>query len=258
MRVIDFHMHPFLTLNENICQYPTGPKSVDDVIADMKRAGISGFCGSVVNKEFHSSGFQSVRELNDHALRLRELFGKAYIPGAHVHPSYVNDSCEELVRMKALGVVLVGELVPYMMGWSDYSDRSFFCILEQAQAFAMAVNFHSMDFMAMEKMVMAFPQIAFIAAHPREYDDYMQHLALMKKYENYHLDISGSGLFRYGMLRHGINQCGKSRFLFGTDYPICNPLMNLQGVLYEKLTSGELDAVLYENAERILRLLDNK
>ena len=254
MRVIDFHMHPFLTPDENLCHYPIGPKTGDDIAIDMARAGISVFCGSVSSKRGCPAGFGDLRELNTHALRLREFFGGAYIPGVQVHPAYVDDSCAELVRMKEQGVVLIGELAPYVMGWSDYSDHGFFNILEHAQSLAMAVSFHTMDFEAMRKMIGAFPGIIFVAAHPREYDEYMKHLALMKKFDNYHLDISGTGLFRYGMLRYGINQCGKERFLFGTDYPICNPQMYLQGVLYERLTSSELDAVFHENAERILQM----
>lgn len=254
MRIIDFHVHPFLVANENLCQYPTGPLTTEDFMFDMDRAGIAIFCGSVVSKSIQLSGFGGIRELNNHALKLRELFGMAYIPGIHVHPGYVAESCAELIRMKGQGINLIGELVPYMMGWSDYADRSFFIILEQAQALSMAVSFHTSDFIAIDRMVRSFPQIAFVAAHPREYDEYVQHLALMAKYDNYHLDVSGTGLFRYGMLRYGINEAGKDRFLFGSDYPVCNPQMNLQGVLFEKLTSCELAAILQENAERILHL----
>ncbi len=54
------------------------------------------------------------------------------------------------------------------------------------------------------------PLGGFDNAHPGEYTTFMEHLARMQKYENAYLDISGTGLFRYGMLRYGIDKVGQT------------------------------------------------
>ena len=75
---------------------------------------------------------------------------------------------------------------------------------------------------------------------------------ILKKYPNAYLDLSGTGLFRYGMLKHGVDMVGAEKFLFGTDYPITNPHMYVQAVEFEHITEEAKDMIFYQNAERIL------
>ena len=89
-------------------------------------------------------------------------------------------------------------------------------------------------------------------AHPRDGADYQENLARIRRHENVCLDLSGTGLFRYGMLRYGLDQVGKDRILFGTDYPICNPGMYVEAVLFENLTDEELETVMEKNARRLI------
>ena len=44
----------------------------------------------------------------------------------------------------------------------------------------------------------------------------------MKKCDNVHIDLSGSGLHRYGVVKYLVDNVGSERILFGTDYPISN------------------------------------
>ena len=91
-----------------------------------------------------------------------------------------------------------------------------------------------------------------MAAHPGQKADFLLHLERLEKYENAYLDISGTGLFRYGMLREGIRRVGAEKFLFGTDYPITNPGMYVQAVYYEHISEGDREKIFCSNAERIL------
>jgi hypothetical protein len=71
-------------------------------------------------------------------------------------------------------------------------------------------------------------------------------------YENYYLDLSGTGIFSYGLISYGVNKAGSDRFLFGTDYPICNPGMYVHAVLFEKLRDKDYEAIFSGSARRIL------
>ena len=195
-------------------------------------------------------------DANNRALELKKQYDGFYIPGFHVHPDYVEESCAEIERMHNIGVTLIGELVPYLHNWRDYSLKSFDEILDVATQYKMVVNFHSLDDDQMDRMVLKHPETVFVAAHPGEYNNYMRHLNRMKMSENYYLDLSGTGLFRQGMLRRGIDEVGVERFIFGSDYPTCNPSMFIGGVALDTLISEEEKSMIFAgNAKKLLNLL---
>ena len=252
--IIDFHTHPFIEPLHNICSHKDfchmGPEDTREVFASLQ---ISRICGSVITTQRFPDQWEKIRENNDTALRLRELYGDFYIPGFHIHPDYPAESLEEIRRMQSLGVRLIGELVPYMDGWNDYACESFSALLDEAGRRGMVVSFHSMGEDAMDAMVKAHPDVVFVAAHPGEYDSLMRHSQRMKMSENYYLDLSGTGLFRYGMLRRIIDEMGADRVLFGSDFPTCNPAMFVGGVLLDPLiTDGEKEKIFSGNAKKLL------
>lgn len=256
-KIIDFHVHPFVKEAQNTCFYKNSLSFENNLFErDMKEAGITQICGSVIDfagiKE--EEGFEPFRALNRDALKKREEWGDFYIPGVHVHPAFVKESCEELEYMVGKGVKLVGELVPYMHGWSDYSCKGFSEILDCIEQLGMVVSYHSIDDAQMEKMIREHPNVTFVAAHPNEKDKYLLHIERMKKYQNAYLDLSGTGIFRYGMLKHGVDEVGAERFLFGTDYPITNPLMYVKAVEFEKISHEAKELIFHKNAERLLGL----
>ena len=107
----------------------------------------------------------------------------------------------------------------------------------------------------MDEMVRRHPGVVFVAAHPGEYGAFMRHMDRMKLSENYYLDLSGYGIFRHGMLKHAVDEFGAERFLFGSDYPTCNPAMYLGGVLLDDLISdAEKELIFAGNAKRLLKL----
>jgi predicted TIM-barrel fold metal-dependent hydrolase len=221
----------------------------------MRALGVSKFCGSVIAKahEEDKNVWDRLKRANDDALKLREIFGDAYIPGFHVHPDFVDESVAEIKRMKKLGVNLIGELVPYMDGWRDYSCEGFSEILNEAGRQNMIVSVHTMENDAMDIMVKNHKDVIFVAAHPGEYSDLMRHIERMKMSENYYIDISGYGIFRHGALYRLIKAFGEDRILFGSDYPTCNMGMYIGGVLFDNLlTDTQKEKILAINAKKLL------
>ena len=260
-KVIDFHTHPYTCRDEYMGMYGEHfylePEQMPE---DLGNAGISVFCGSVIDSVRRGpvESFDAVRRVNDSALKLWKKFGDSYVPGFHVHPAFVRESLEEVERMHRAGVKLVGELVPYIHGWDhtghDYGSKELTEILALAGEYGMAVSYHTMPEWApqMEEMVRSNPGVTFVAAHPGQKADYLLHVERMKKYPNLYLDISGTGLFRYGLLASAVKTVGSERVLFGTDYPICNPRMYVQAVLGEHISEAEKENILFGNAKRIL------
>lgn len=256
--IIDFHTHPFLDAKNNVCMHKDYCNmSAQETFNVFEKLGVSTICGSVVSvrDEQERNNWKKVKENNDIALELKNLYGDFYVPGFHIHPGYPEESVEEIERMDKLGVKLIGELVPYLDGWSDYSSPEFSDLLKVAGRHNMIVNIHSDGNDEMDEMVKKHKDVIFVAAHPGEYRDFMRHIERMKMSENYYLDLSGYGLFRYGMLRRAIDSFGADRILFGSDYPTCNPGMYIGGVLFDNLISDtEKEKIFSLNAKKLLNI----
>ncbi len=248
--IIDFHTHPFLVSSENSCFYQNTINDFDDFTKDMENAGISVFCGSVIEK---TKSITKIKELNCHAVKLRDISNGKYIPGIHVHPHYKDESIEMLNDAHSIGINLVGELVPYYHGWESYYEGYMADIYSEIDRLNMTVSLHTQCEESIEKALKEFKNITFVLAHPREKEDFYAHIERIKKYDNCYIDLSGSGLFRYGMLKTLVNEVGSERILFGSDYPICNPKMYVQAVDFEKISDREKENIYCENARRILR-----
>lgn len=258
--IIDFHTHPFSENANNLCSYGEHCyMSAMTTIELMDFHNVSKFCGSVIcmqDKYKLDTPWQAVKLSNDTALELVKKYEGRYIPGFHIHPHYIRESCEEIERMHKAGVRLIGELVPYIHGWGteDYIEKGLDEILDVAKDYNMLVSFHSSnsDFY---DMISKHPDITFVGAHPDEYERYMYHLELLKKFDNYFLDLSGYGIFRQNMLRYGIDKVGVEKFIFGSDYPTCNLPMYIGGILLDSsITDTEKEYIFSKNAKHLLNL----
>ena len=187
----------------------------------------------------------------------------ALAAGEFVHDSgWVESSgsaaLETLEFMHKNGYRLIGEIVPYFHAWDsmgmNYGSKGLMEILELAGEYNMIFSYHTMPEWQeqMEHMIAQNPKVTFVAAHPGEYENYKRHLECLKKYDNAYLDISGNGLYRYGMLREGIRQAGDEKLLFGTDYPITNPGMYVEAVCFEHISEESREKIFFRNAQRII------
>ncbi len=254
-KVIDFHMHPFPDETQNLCMYDHAvPSTPMEMKRQLEDAGIGHICGSVLNKDRSFS----LQGLNDAALRLRDELGDFYSPGFHIHPALVDQSIREIERMHAEGVRLIGELVPYMHGWGEFAvnpyTRELHEILTAADAHQMVCNFHTTWEWPIDEVIAAHPALSFVAAHPGERESVEKHIERMQKFSHVYLDLSGTGIFRFGSIRRLVDAVGADRILFGTDYPICNPEMYIHAVLGEHLGDEAEALILQSNAERLLGL----
>ncbi len=255
MEIIDFHMHPPVGCDANFCHFKEAVgNSEATVLADLQKAGISRFCGSVIYRE--EDPVLLLEKTNEAALSLRERFGGAYIPGMMIHPAAPKESCEWLLKMHKAGCRLIGEVVPYIHNWvGGYDAEGLSEILTLAEELSMVVSYHGSDAVDVEtKMVKAHPNLPFVMAHPGEKKRFMAALDVMKQCDNFYLDLSGGNIFRYGMLAEGVRTVGAERFLFGTDYPICTPPAYVSAVEYEPITDADKELIFSGNAKRLLGL----
>ena len=248
MEIIDFHTHPFLTENDSICIYKADTYTTPD---DLFSIGIDRFAGSVIT--YRDSGIGNTRLSNDAALALRNKYGNKFIPGFMVHPKFPEESIEELKRAESNGINLIGELVPYAYKW-QYNDDGFEAILDYTDSKDFVYSMHTTDLEVMRNIAKNHKNTQFVFAHPGEQSQLLKHIEVIKECDNVYLDLSGTGLFRYGMLKHLVREVGAERILFGSDYPICNPGMYIAGVEFEKIKDNEKELIFSGNAKRLLKI----
>ena len=91
-----------------------------------------------------------------------------------------------------------------------------------------------------------FPRLKIVVAHP-DNGGVMANYQAAEKYSNIYFDLSGRGLFRWGMLKKGVKMLGPDRLLFGTDFPVINAGMHTAGVLFEHISEKDRKMVFREN-----------
>ena len=79
--IIDFHTHPFVEPENNICAHKEYcGMNVDNTIEVFKELGISKICGSVISFT-EETEWSKIKRNNDTALKLKEVYGDFYVPG---------------------------------------------------------------------------------------------------------------------------------------------------------------------------------
>lgn len=253
MRIFDFHLHPGYDFHNDELGYEITPERFT---AGLAAHGVCGCAGSVIHKADSKLTPEAYAEviprLNREALDFRAFY-PSYMPGIHVHPSHPELSIAQIEHYAANGVKLVGELVPYLMGWQNYSDPVLWDILRVAQQKNMLLSFHPNKRPEdMEPLLAALPHAPIVIAHLDGYGLYEFEIEMMQKYEHVYTDISAHGAEREGMLEDAVRRVGADRILYGSDYPGYSPKPFIDRVLAAKLTDGEREAILYGNAARLL------
>ena len=250
--VIDCHFHPAVDAHTSSGWF----QSCGDMpaqIAALRRLGIARACGTVV-RGTQPASFGDVRALNDQALALRDRFPDFYIPGIHIHPRFPDESCAEIARCCGReGVRWIGELVGYIMGYgNDYATADALTVFREAARHRAAVSMHCNDADVVERLCRGVPELNVVLAHIRaDRDDILMRIGLVAQFPNLHLDISGPGISRLGVLRKAMDLAGKEKILFGTDYPVNNPAVFLHGALFEALRGEEYEACFSGNFKRL-------
>ena len=252
--IIDAHVHPLELPPQRIGAY-SREESMAQFDAEMRRAGVDLYAGSVIETG-DPDDFKWIEHLNRTALRLRDKY-PAYIPGIHVHGKFVEESCAELQAMKAEGVKLVGELVPYFLGTGTFDTPEMAVIMKEAAKLGMVVNIHGPSRPEAEFLAANVPELTVVLAHPGE--PYgtpgwtaRERVEFVAEHENMYLDISGTGLFRWNFLRHFVGKYGAEKLIFGSDFPTCSVGMNVYGTLSEHLTREQFELILSGNFRRIM------
>ena len=253
MKIFDFHTHPGYDFHNDKLGYEITPEIFVD---GLKKSGVTHCAGSVIHKGMNEKPLEEQGELmkafNAEAYEFYKMYPDFYSTGIHIHPAFVEESCAEIEKYAALGVNLIGELVPYLALWSSYMQDGMYDILKVAEKHDMVLSLHLMSMDSIFELAKTFPHLRIVVAHIDAYGLYDRHIELMMKHENVYSDISAHGHDRPGMLRQTIDAVGKDRILLGSDYPGYSATTFINVVLENDIKDAERDAILWDNAAKLL------
>lgn len=247
--IIDAHAHPYFNRD---CPL-TGPKDYDQYQQELSGAGISYFCGTC-NIRNDGTMPDVVQLENETVLQWREHFGNRFYPGVNIHPNYPEASIAAVKQFYDMGFRWVGEIAGYVQGYRDYATPELAKILDVVSELGMVLNLHPSSYDDLDRLLTRHPRLKIVIAHPGTLGCDASY-TLAEKHPNAYFDLSGQGLFRWHMLRWGIDRLGVERILFGTDFPVLNPAMYVAGVLHEPLTPAERKAIFHDNFCRLTSVL---
>ena len=106
----------------------------------------------------------------------------------------------------------------------------------------------------LRRVLELFPRLQVIAAHFGGYSMYHTAKELLRDTDCI-FDVSSSLMFmEEGVAEKYINSYGAERMAYGTDYPLWDPVREVERFMQLKLTDEQFDQICHKTAERILKL----
>jgi uncharacterized protein len=246
--------------NDQITADPHPPEAYRTLVKDtaITRAGALAvaFAGSL----------ERTKTINDAVLKLSDDSGGFFFPVCSVHPADGKAALAELDRVAAAGCRWL-KLHPVMQDF-DVADPTVIDIVRHAAGLRLPVIFHADSPLDANepgkfvKLAITVQESRLILAHAHG-PSFTQLLvyAQQTRYwwwpRNVWAEISGT----VSMLADGpladqfiwiLREVGIDRVLFGSNYPVDDPLVALRATQQLGFTDAELQAVLHDNAAKLL------
>lgn len=197
-----------------------------------------------------------VQSINNFILR-RASENSCFIPFGTVHAAmdHLTDEAERVLQMGVKGIKMHPDSQCFPI-----DDERLFPLYEIIRG-RVPVLLHMGDKrynyshpIRLRKIMDMFPGLDVIAAHFGGYSMYDTAQELLME-TNCVMDISSSMMFMDpGAPEKYINAYGAERMAFGTDYPMFDPVKEVEHFMQLRLTDAQKEQIAYKTAERILRL----
>ena len=106
----------------------------------------------------------------------------------------------------------------------------------------------------LRRVIEMFPSLQVIAAHFGAYELYEEAYDILKD-TNCFFDVSSSLMFMAeGVGESYIGRYGAERFVYGSDFPMWDPVVEMERFLKLKLTDEQFEQIAHKTAEYILKL----
>lgn len=260
MKIIDFHTHIYpekiaKKAAEAVCAYYSLKEGMEGTASRLlekgKEAGISSFILLPV-----ATKPENVRSINNFILEEQNIHEEFYGFGtlhARLGEDGLLSETDYIIQNGLRGVKFHSDQQK-----TAIDDEKLFPVYDYLQD-KLPVLFHCGDPVSnlshperLKKVIKMFPRLKVIAAHLGGWSLFEEAVSLLKS-ERFYYDISSCLYFLTPeKLKHYINIYGAENGLFGSDFPMWNPVTEIERFNRIPLTQNEREMLSYRNAERIL------
>lgn len=262
MKIIDFHAHIYpekiaKKAAEAVCAYYSlkeGMEGTSSLLLEKgKEAGISSFVLLPV-----ATKAENVRSINNFILEEQkkhdEFFGFGTLHAGLSKEGLISE-IDYIIQNGLKGIKLHSDQQK-----TAIDDESLYPAYEYLQD-KIPVLFHCGDPVSdlshparLKNVLKKFPKLNVIAAHLGGWSLFDEALSILKD-ERFFYDISSCLYFLPPKkLKSYIDVYGAENGLFGSDFPMWNPVTEVERFNRIPLTTQERESIAYKNAERILRI----
>jgi uncharacterized protein len=258
--VIDAHTHPMLSSDEQLAAEPHPPEAYRTMI---KGTAITHAAAITVAP---AGNMESTRTRNDAMLKLAGDSGGFFLPVCSVHPADGEDALTEVERIAAAGCRWL-KLHPIIQGF-DVGDPAVSAVVSRATEFRLPVLFHADSPVDADepgkylKLALTVPESRLILAHALG-PAFPQLLVYdqLKRYPWWQarvwVDISATvSMFAGGPFAEQflwtLRKVGIGQVMFGSNYPVDDPLETIEAAGRLGFTDAELQSVMHDNAAELL------
>lgn len=246
--VIDAHVHLPFSDEGVINRFPFNT-GLNDFHNYIRSCGIYKFVAYPEGAE------NDVVETNKKMLGFWQENPDSIIPAIKVNPLNSKEACSEMEKAREQGIIIVGELLTYGKKY-DYEHQGFREIFKKANELKMIVTVHHRESeeKKFEHYFNEYPDVLFLCCHLRDGADQVRNKAAMvAKYKNAYVDVSGFGVDRLGIWEYFAKTIGVEKMFFGSDYPINDPAVYLARLKTMRILELDKKKIRSENLLRVLK-----
>lgn len=278
--IIDFHTHIFsppmrnsrteyLRRDATLAALFTNPgaamASAEELIAAMDRAQVD----AAVVLGMGWTDLEVAREANDYLIESAARYPGRLIPFCSVNPAWGEQALIEVERCALAGAKGVGELHPDTQGFRLSDVRLMSPLVEVVRSHSLILLTHSSEPVGhiypgkgsatpseLMALIEAFPELLLVCAH---WGGGLPFYSLMPEVRtaltNTYFDTAASPLlYSQDLFSLGPRLVDQGSILLGSDYPLLEPERLIQQVNNASLSVEERNAILGDNAQRLLNL----
>ena len=261
MKIIDIHTHIYpdeiaLKATQSVRDfYSIGNESMDGTVNMLLQqgnaAGISKFV--ILPVAIRPDRVQGINDFILHQTQQHDCF--VGFGTVHAKMEGLTDEVDRILSMGLKGIKMHPDSQRFSI-----DDIRLFPMYEAIQGkvpVILHMGDHRYDYshpIKLRRVLDLFPKLQAIAAHFGGYSMYDTAYELLKD-KNCVMDISSSMMFmENGEAERYINAYGAERMAFGSDYPMWDPVEEVEHFLRLKLTDDQKEQIAHKTAERILNL----
>jgi hypothetical protein len=248
--IFDAHLHIPSDNGENF-QWNLVTRNMQEFAAYLDKCGVKRgvISSSWSNKAQTPDDYRNGnREVAKYADKYKGRFRGSCV----ITPFRIDEALREIEHCrKEFGFVWLGEFCNYMTGYK-YDTPEWAEVMNLATKLNMVIQIHT-NVREMEYLAANFPQATIVFPHlGGNRDDIFKRIGIVARHKNTHIELSGSGIERVGILEKAVKDIGADRVLYGSDFTINEPSAVIARVKNAFLTPQDREKILFRNVERLL------